>query len=77
MEALLTADDYLKTVMNVISVKDVTSEDSNYWTKMMNVIRQEIQDYRSELDAFTMKRTHMERVLKKVMYRVCWLNVPG
>lgn len=41
-------------------------EDSNYWTRMMNVIRQDIQEYRSELDAFTMKRTQMERKLKEV-----------
>lgn len=41
-------------------------EDSNYWTKMMEVIRGEIQDYRSELDALTMKRTQMERKLKQV-----------
>lgn len=41
-------------------------EDSNYWTKMMSVIRGEIQEYRSELDALTMKRTQMERKLKQV-----------
>ncbi|CAM9828683.1 unnamed protein product, partial [Scytosiphon promiscuus] len=41
-------------------------EDSNYWTKMMTVIREEIQEYRSELDALTMKRTQMERKLKQV-----------
>lgn len=41
-------------------------EDSNYWTKMINVIREEIQEYRSELDALTMKRTQMERKLKQV-----------
>lgn len=45
-------------------------EDSNYWTKMMSVIRGEIQEYRSELDALTMKRTQMERKLKQVR-RVC------
>lgn len=43
-----------------------TDEDSNYWTKMMSVIRGEIQEYRSELDALTMKRTQMERKLKEV-----------
>lgn len=42
-------------------------EDSNYWTKMTTVIRQEIQEYRSELDALTMKRTQMERKLKQVI----------
>eukprot|EP00903_Cladosiphon_okamuranus_P017528 g16143.t1 len=41
-------------------------EDGNYWTKMMDVIRGEIQEYRSELDALTMKRTQMERKLKQV-----------
>lgn len=41
-------------------------DDGNYWTKMMSVIREEIQDYRSELDALTMKRTQMERKLKQV-----------
>lgn len=41
-------------------------DDGNYWTKMMSVIRGEIQDYRSELDALTMKRTQMERKLKQV-----------
>lgn len=41
-------------------------EDSNYWTRMMNVIRQDIQEYRSDLDYFTMKRTQMERKLKEV-----------
>lgn len=45
-------------------------EDSNYWTKMMSVIRGEIQEYRSELDALTMKRTQMERKLKQV-WRAC------
>lgn len=45
-------------------------EDSNYWTKMMSVIRGEIQEYRSELDALTMKRTQMERKLKQVR-RAC------
>lgn len=33
---------------------------------MMDVIRGEIQEYRSELDALTMKRTQMERKLKQV-----------
>ncbi|CAM9105161.1 unnamed protein product [Ectocarpus fasciculatus] len=41
-------------------------EDSNYWTKMMSVIRGEIQEYRSELDSLTMKRVQMERKLKQV-----------
>ncbi|CAN0351563.1 unnamed protein product [Ectocarpus sp. 12 AP-2014] len=41
-------------------------EDSNYWTKMMSVIRGEIQEYRSELDSLTIKRMQMERKLKQV-----------
>ncbi|CAM9301976.1 unnamed protein product [Ectocarpus sp. 8 AP-2014] len=41
-------------------------EDSNYWTKMMGVIRGEIQEYRSELDSLTIKRVQMERKLKQV-----------
>ncbi|CAN0455658.1 unnamed protein product, partial [Ectocarpus sp. 12 AP-2014] len=41
-------------------------EDSNYWTKMMSVIRGEIQEYRSELDSLTIKRVQMERKLKQV-----------
>lgn len=43
------------------------NEDSNYWTQMTTVIRQEIQEYRSELDALTMKRMQMERKLKQVI----------
>lgn len=33
---------------------------------MMGIIRQEIQEYRAELDAFTVKRVEMERKLKQV-----------
>lgn len=33
---------------------------------MVGIIRQEIQEYRGELDAFTVKRVEMERKLKQV-----------
>lgn len=42
-------------------------DNSSYWANMKNYIQQEILDFRSELDAFSLKRMQMERKLEQVM----------
>ncbi|CAM9153609.1 unnamed protein product [Ascophyllum nodosum] len=45
---------------------EVMNEDGMYWAKMISIVRQEILDYKSELDALAIKRMQMGRKLKQV-----------
>ena len=56
-------------------------DNSSYWANMKNYIQQEILDFRSELDAFSVKRMQMERKLEQVIQQPLldrsWLRLIG
>ena len=55
------------TLLFCSDVKNVgVNEDGMYWAKMISIVRQEILDYKSELDALAIKRMQMGRKLKQV-----------